>query len=124
METDVIVDEIKLAMRTLKNMPADGPARLKAAWPDVYHDSHEAYGWEPAKLNRFPPTPDEIKRMDKVLFEWLPKLTDYERVLVSARGAGMSWRKIMRVCRRLKSRSHEGHRQNWQAAIGKLQGLM
>jgi len=123
METDVIADEIKLAMRTLKHMPPDGPGRLRAAWPDVFHDPHETYGWHPATLNRYIPTPEEIKRMDVVLYKWFPRLTDYERVLVSGRGAGYSWRKLMRICRKKLSLGHDAHKRNHRRVMGKLSRL-
>ena len=115
-----VAAEIRLAMRCLRHMPSDGPREPGCAWPDVYHSPHEAYGWLPAVINKIPPSTDAITRMDQVLFHWLPKLTDDERILVTARGAGLSWRKIMRIRRKLHSRSHEGHRYAHSRTIAKI----
>lgn len=120
MTVDEVANEIELAMRTLRHMPPDGPCRVKAAWPDVLMDAAEAYGWEPARINRLPPSPEDISRMDVVLFVWFPRLTDDERMLLSARGAGMSWRRIMCIRRKLHSRSHAGHRFAWRKTIAKM----
>lgn len=120
MTVDDIADEIELAMRTLRHMPPDGPYRVKAAWPDVLMDAAEAYGWEPAEINRLPPSPEDISRMDVVLFVWFPNLTDDERTLLSARGAGVHWRQMVRIRGGLLSRTHEGHRQAWRRAIDKI----
>lgn len=118
MTADEIKAEIEAAMQTLKHMPGDGPRDPGSAWPDVFHDRHEAYGWQPATYNRIPPTIEDVTRMDNVLNNWLPRLTADARILVTARGDGLSWRRIQRIkSKLLHSRSHEGHRQAHKRVI-------
>ena len=118
----MIADEIAAAMATLRYMPGENPGRLKAVWPETLNTDRENW-WASVtavNVNRYQPTPEDIARMDVVLFQWFPLLTAYERVLVSARGAGCSWRRMVKVCQHLKSRSHVGHKTNWRLAIQRL----
>ena len=100
---DDVAAEIKLAMRTLKHMPSDGPRDPGCAWPDVYHSPHEAYGWDSPKITRIPPLPEAVSRMDRCL-AFFRRLTPDERVILSAGGDGAAWGLIMRM-RRKKSSS-------------------
>ena len=123
MTVDEVVREIERAMQTLKNLPlgeASLLSRVKALWPEVLRSERENWWSEPSvKHNREVASSQDIDRLDRVL-GWLMCLTDYERMVVSARAEGASWRAIMWKRRKLKLRSHEGHRQVWRRAVEKI----
>lgn len=124
MTADEVAEEIKLAMRTIRNLPLQKIGRLKAMWPEVMRSEREqwwAYGSEPTRVMRVPASTTDIDRLDKVL-SWLWPLDDNERVVVSARGAGKSWRWIMRTLRSLgdPGQHHEKHRRLYRRALAKL----
>ena len=122
MDEQTIAEQIQAAMTTLRFMPGENPGRLHAVWPAVLNTDRENWWAAPNAENdtRLPPTPKDIERMDVVLFDWFPLLSDYERVLVSARARGCSWRAMVKICQPLKSRSHVGHKTNWRLAIERL----
>lgn len=122
---DEVAGEISQAMATLRYMPGENTGRLHAVWPETLNTDRENWWAAPnaTNINRYQPTPQDIARMDMVIFEWLPLLTDYERVLVSARGAGWSWAKIMRTKRNKlgpAGNHHETHRRLHKRALAKL----
>ena len=127
MTVDEVAKEIERAMQTFKRLPSvaeDRIGRMKACWPDVLHtklDDWWAYASVPARYNREPATAADLDRLDRVI-DWLWMLTEDERVVICARGSGLSWRAIMRARRRLgrKSGSHEGHRQLWRKTVRKI----
>ncbi len=118
----MIAEQIQTAMTTLRFMPGENTGRLKAVWPETLNTDRENW-WAATNAEndtRLPPSPEDIARMDVVLFQWFPLLTAYERVLVSARGSGCSWRKIMGICHQHLARGKDAHKRNWRKAIKKL----
>lgn len=74
-------------------MPKNGlPADFKVSWPDIAYE-WLAYGWNPMRAPRIPPSPREISRLDEVL-GWLHWLTREQRVILWARARGWTWRQI------------------------------
>ena len=68
----MVSNQLEEAANTLRTLRITGlkPMGYSSNWPDVVHDTNEAYGWDEAKVNRGPPTPDAITRMDESL-NWL-----------------------------------------------------
>ena len=118
MTVDEVEAEVAATMRTLKHMPGDGPRDPGCAWPDVFHDRNEAYGWQPATVNHIPPTNEAITRMD-VCLGYLRRLPPDERVVVSGRAAGASWRAIMRR-RRKQAKSHGSHKDVYRRGLWRI----
>lgn len=88
--SDDVKARLKEAVRTMRSLRVEGlkPAGYRGWWPDIVHDEHEAYGWEPAAYKPDPPTPNEITKMDETLgwLRWLDK--DHVTVLwMHAEGA-------------------------------------
>lgn len=100
------------AADTLKRLPAERPRGYACSMPAVVRSTHEAYGWEPAKLRRPPPSPQAIDRLDAVL-GWMAWLSEDQVRVVWARACGIPWRPI---CTRLGC----GRTKAWQIWVTAL----
>jgi hypothetical protein len=95
MTIDELRDRMREAAYTLRRLPLPKhglPASFKVTWPDVAYE-WLAYGWNPARAPRIPPTPLEIDRLDEAL-NWMHALTREQRMIVFARAMGWTWRKL------------------------------
>ena len=118
---------IKEAMETLKMLPIPWPESqmfggLRSAWPEVQRETRKMdYADETTREPRLTATTEQIARLTKVQ-GWLMLLTDDERLTVTMREEGLSWRAVMRARRRKNrdKRTHEGHRFVYQRAIKKI----
>jgi hypothetical protein len=93
-----IRERLAEAAHVLNRLPMGRYARpqdVQCAWPDVVYD-WLAYGWNAIKIERVPPTPVEITRMDEVL-PWLNLLAREQRLLVWARANHWHWPKIAQL---------------------------
>jgi len=82
----------------------EGPAKLRAAWPDVLNEAHESYGWNAPKVTRERPSPSEIDLLDRLL-PLIYDLKEPNRTIVVGRMMGLTWAKIGR---RVKERGMRG----------------
>ena len=94
----MIAARMEEAVRTLRSLHVTGlkPKGYGSSWPDVVHDSSEAYGWGDAEFRPGPPLPDAISRMDEAL-NWLHWLEPDQSRLVWLHATGMARKKICAV---------------------------
>jgi hypothetical protein len=91
-------DRLAEAAHTLRRLPwpkHGKPQPERALWPDVAHD-WMAYGWQAARLQRIPPTAQEVSRMDEVL-AWLLWLTRDQRLILWGRANHWAWAKLVQL---------------------------
>lgn len=100
------------AATTLKRLPGERPQGYVSSMPTPLRNVHEAYGWEPARLRRPPPSPQAIDRLDLVL-GWMVWLSEDQMRVVWARACGIPWRPI---CARLGC----GRTKAWQIWVTAL----
>jgi hypothetical protein len=107
-----VEDRFEEAARTLRRLPGVRVPGYFNAWPQIVRNVHEAFGWEPARSPRIPPTPDAISRMEECL-TWLAFLEPDDARIVWLRAEGVRWKPI---CWRLGiSRATAWRR--WAAAL-------
>jgi hypothetical protein len=85
-------------------LPMEGPAKLRAAWPEVVNEAQESYGWNTPKVTRERPSPSEIDQLDRLL-PLVYDLMEPNRTIVVGRMMGLTWAKIGR---RVKERGLRG----------------
>lgn len=82
-----------LTLRRLPNPPGSGARGYGSSWPDVVHDAHLAYGYDPAKV-RVLPSPRDIQMMDEAI-GWLSYLRHpVDRRILWMRAENHRWRTI------------------------------
>jgi hypothetical protein len=100
------------AASVLRRLPDPRPMGYFSTWPQVVRSAAEAYGWEPARTMRVPPTPQAISRMEEC-FSWLLWLDPDDARIVWLRAEGLRWKPI---CYRMgMSRATAWRR--WAAAL-------
>ena len=95
MTLDELRQRFREASHVLRRLPLPHrgkPSGYRVTWPDFATDWMN-YGWQPARAPRTVPTPAEISRLDEAL-GWLHLLSHDQRMIVMARAAGWTWRKI------------------------------
>ena len=124
MTVEEVAKEIELAMRSLRHFPRDGPRDPGCAWPEYWNTDIENWLAAPFAENetRIRLSQADIARVDKYL-DYLQRLTPDERLVVSARADGASWRAIMRA-RRKRTNSHGYHKHVWRRGISRILGWM
>lgn len=83
------------AAATIRRLPLPKfgrPAGYRTHWPDVAYD-WLTYAADHTRLDRIPPTPEEISRADTAL-GWLFLLTREQRLVVWGRANHWSWPKL------------------------------
>lgn len=83
------------AAATIRRLPLPKyakPAAYRTAWPDVAYD-WLTYASDRTHLERIPPTPFEISRMDEAL-GWLLLLSRQQRLILWGRANHWSWAKL------------------------------
>lgn len=93
-----VEERIKEAVRTLRRLPDEKARGYASFWPTLKRDPLEILNMEKRPFRLGPPMPDEIDRMDEVLFVWLKWLEPEERRLVWMRAERVRWKII---CSRL-----------------------
>lgn len=112
MTPNEIEDRFEEAASVLRRLPDPRPMGYFSAWPPIVRAAAEAYGWEPSRTMRVPPTPQGITRMEEC-FMWLLWLDSDDAKIVWLRAEGMRWKPI---CYRLGiSRATAWRR--WAAAL-------
>jgi hypothetical protein len=107
-----IEDRFEEAARTLRRLPDVRARGFTSSWPTIVRSAHEAFGWEPARFPRIPPTADAISRMEEC-FTWLAWLDPDDARIVWLRAENVRWKPI---CWRLGiSRATAWRR--WAAAL-------
>jgi hypothetical protein len=107
-----VEDRFEEAARTLRRLPDVRVPGYFNTWPTIVRSVHEAFGWEPARSPRIPPTPEAISRMEET-FTWLSWLDADDARIVWLRAEGVRWKPI---CWRLGiSRATAWRR--WAAAL-------
>ena len=88
---------LELAALTLRNLRVPGvwPDGMGSNWPDVIHQSNEAYGYSKAEVRTPQPTAEQIAAMDEAL-AWLRLLEPEEARLVWMKANQKPWKIIMR----------------------------
>ena len=90
----LVAERLEEAANTLRNLPDKRIQGYRSSWPDTIPDWTE-YGWTKARVRRFPPTPDQIDRMDEVM-NWLRWLSREEACLLWLRAERIPWKLILR----------------------------
>ena len=93
-----VEERIKEAVRTLRRLTDEKARGYASFWPTLKRDPLEILNMEKRPFRLGPPMPDEIDRMDEVLFVWLKWLEPEERRLVWMRAERVRWKII---CSRL-----------------------
>jgi hypothetical protein len=88
-----VEDRFEQAAATLRRLPAVRVPGYFSTWPPVVRNIHEAFGWEPARFARIPPTADAIARMEET-FTWLAWLDGDDARIVWLRAEGVRWKPI------------------------------
>ena len=92
---------------------------VKSPWWAKNIESEE----EGVAVNLWKPSVEQITLADKVLFDVLPMLTEYERSLLICRCGG-GFLKSYRKCGKEKGVHHEVFRQEFQYVIEKVQKIV
>lgn len=88
-------DRFTDAAETLKKLPLPKgglPSVASAVWPDTLQE-WLAYGWTTVRTKRPAPSPEAISRLDEVL-AWTHWLTADQRLVMWARAAGNTWKRV------------------------------
>lgn len=88
-----VEDRFEEAAATLRRLPGVRVPGYFSTWPPVVRSIHEAFGWEPARFARIPPTADAIARMEET-FTWLAWLDGDDARIVWLRAEGVRWKPI------------------------------
>lgn len=88
-----IENRFEEAASVLRRLPDPRPMGYFSTWPQVVRSAVEAYGWEPARSMRVPPTPQAISHMEEC-FAWLLWLDPDDARIVWLRAEGMRWKPI------------------------------
>lgn len=89
-----VEERIREAVRTLRRLPEQKARGYVSLWPAIKHDPVEILNMEKTPFRLGPPMPDEIDRMEEVLFVWLKWLEPDERRLVWLRAERVRWKVI------------------------------
>jgi hypothetical protein len=89
-----VEERIREAVRTLRRLPEAKAQGYVCLWPAIKHDPVEILNMEKTPFRLGPPMPDEIDRMEEVLFVWLKWLEPDERRLVWLRAERVRWKVI------------------------------
>lgn len=81
------------AAATLRRLPGLRVPGYFSTWPPIIRSIHEAFGWEPARFARIPPTAAAISRMEET-FTWLAWLEPDDARIVWLRAEGVRWKPI------------------------------
>lgn len=84
-----IAERIEEAWDVLKRMPDKERAMLRQAeagqvWPLIIHSAEEHGAWEKVPFRRPPPTTRQVTRMEEVMLNWFPAISQQERKFVRA----------------------------------------
>ncbi|MBF0182656.1 MAG: hypothetical protein HQM03_21795 [Magnetococcales bacterium] len=92
----MVAARLEEAASTLRRLKVSGlkPKGYGSSWPDVIHDSMEAYGWNRAVVSLGPPPADAISRMDETI-AWLRWLEPDHVRLLWLRAERMPWKLVM-----------------------------
>lgn len=88
-----VEDRFEEAAATLRRLPGVRVPGYFSTWPPVVRNIHEAFGWEPARFARIPPTAEAIARMEET-FTWLAWLDGEDARIVWLRAEGVRWKPI------------------------------
>jgi hypothetical protein len=81
------------AAATLRRLPGIRVPGYFSTWPPIVRSIHEAFGWEPARFARIPPTAAAISQMEET-FTWLTWLEPDDARIVWLRAEGVRWKPI------------------------------
>lgn len=107
-----IEERLEAAAQTLRRLPNHHVPGYRSAWPEVVHDAHMAYGYDPARPPRIAPSPQDISDMEEV-FGWLLWLEPDDARIVWLRAEGVRWKPI---CHRVGLARQSAWRK-WAAAL-------
>ncbi|GAB4227862.1 MAG: hypothetical protein Kow0032_07460 [Methyloligellaceae bacterium] len=107
-----IEERLEAAARTLRRLPDHHVPGYRSSWPEVVHDARQAYGYDPARMPRIAPSPQDISEMEEV-FGWLLWLDPDDARIVWLRAEGVRWKPI---CHRV-GMSRGGAWRRWAAAL-------
>lgn len=89
-------------------------------WAKLVTDEEETIGL--IRTVKWRPTKDQMDVADKLLFDILLKLNEYDRKLLVLR-CGTGFKRSYRKCAKVIGLHHEVFRQEYQAVIGKVKIL-
>lgn len=111
-----VADRFEQAYHTLKRLPTKTIQGYRGYWPEIIHDTQDAYGWEKPDLKLGPPTSRHIDEMDKTL-RWMLWLEKDEVRIVWMRAARIRWRKI---ASRMGGLSEKTYQNQYKEALFKV----
>lgn len=89
----LVEERLAEAAEVLKALPEERVRGYFSTWPEYPLNPNEAYGWNELSLQRFPPSPAAIDRME-VAIGWLKWLEKDDVKIVWMRASGEPWRKV------------------------------